>query len=181
MKTEHPVECTFFSVWRTCSKIITRTCVWLKSGVCCTFVHLKSHPLTTCSIEHSWMCLTHFLPFVPRHLWLLWTTPTAGPMTAIRRSPAPLRSEDFSMAAWSNTALSQVTEPNTSIDASSEHTPVNYSSRRNSFNTDYNDLTTTVAACEPPDMKEVGRSTSPKLSQEREVSPSVSLVFISKR
>ena len=70
---------------------------------------------------------------------------------------------------------------NTCIDASSEHTPVNYSSRRNSFNADYNDLTTTVAASETPDMKEVGRSTSPLFSQEREVSSSVSLVFNSKR
>ena len=93
----------------------------------------------------------------------------------------PLRSEDFSLAAWSNTILSQATEPNTCIDASSEHTPVNYPSRRNSLNADYNDLTTTVAASETPDMKEVGRSTSPLFSQEREVSPSVSLAFNSKR
>ena len=38
------------------------------------------------------------------------------------------------------------------------------------FNTDCNDLTTTVAAFEIPDMKEVGQSTSPLSSQEREVS-----------
>ena len=48
-------------------------------------------------------------------------------------------------------------EPKTCIDVSSEHTPMNYTSRRNSFNADYNDLTTTVAASETPDMKEVER------------------------
>ena len=33
----------------------------LKFGMCCTFAHLNSHPLTTCFIDHSLMCLTHFL------------------------------------------------------------------------------------------------------------------------
>ena len=37
-------------------------------------------------------------------------------------------------------------EPETCIDVSSEHTPINYSSRRNSFNIKNNDLTTTVEA-----------------------------------
>ena len=60
-------------------------------------------------------------------------------------------------------------EPKTGIDATSEHTPINHQTTRNSFNTDYNDLTTTVAASETPDMKEVGQSTSP-LFQERDVS-----------
>ena len=61
-------------------------------------------------------------------------------------------------------------EPKTCIDVSSEHTPINCPSRRNSFNTDYNDLTTTVAASETTDAKEVGQLTSPLFSQEREVS-----------
>ena len=43
-------------------------------------------------------------------------------------------------------------EPKTCIDVSSGHTPINYTSRRNRFNTDHNDLTTTVAASETPDM-----------------------------
>ena len=42
-------------------------------------------------------------------------------------------------------------EPKTCIDISSEHAPINYSSKRHSFNTEYNDLTTTVAASEIPD------------------------------
>ena len=39
-------------------------------------------------------------------------------------------------------------EPETCIDVSSEHTPINYPSRRDSFNIENNDLTTTVAAPE---------------------------------
>ena len=50
-------------------------------------------------------------------------------------------------------------EPKTYSDSSSEHTPINHASRRNSFNTEYNDLTTTVGASQTPDMKEVGQST----------------------
>ena len=72
------------------------------------------------------------------------------------------------MAAWSNPLLTGY-EPKTCTDVSSEHTPINCPSRRNSFNTDNNDLTTTVTASETPDMREVGQSTSP-LFQEREVS-----------
>ena len=41
-------------------------------------------------------------------------------------------------------------EPKSCIDVSSEHTPINYSSRRNSFNVD-NDFTTAVAASENSD------------------------------
>ena len=45
--------------------MITRTCVWLKFGMCRTFAHLESLPLTTRFIDDSLMCLTHCLPFVP--------------------------------------------------------------------------------------------------------------------
>ena len=51
--------------------------------------------------------------------------------------------------------------PRLASDVSSEHTLIHYTTRRTSFNTDYNDLTTTVAASETLDMKEVGQSTSP--------------------
>ena len=60
-------------------------------------------------------------------------------------------------------------EPKTCIDVNSEHTPTNYPSRRNRVNTDYNDITTTVAASETPDLK-VGQPTLPPVLQEREVS-----------
>ena len=59
-------------------------------------------------------------------------------------------------------------EPKTCNDSSSEDTPINCPLSRNSFNTDYNDLITTVAASETTD-KEVGQSTSP-LFHEREAS-----------
>ena len=60
--------------------------------------------------------------------------------------------------------------PRPRIDVSSEHTPINYPSRRKSCNPNFNDLTTTVAASQNPDVKEVGQSTPPLLFQEREVS-----------
>ena len=40
--------------------------------------------ISTCFIDHSLMCSTHFLPFVPHHLR---TTPTSLLMTGIRRFP----------------------------------------------------------------------------------------------
>ena len=132
--------------------------------MCCTFAQLKSHPPTTCVIDHSLMCLTH-LPFVPHHLrrhrlhtacdWnqeIPCATPHGGLQFGRLVEPTPLTGYD----------------PKTCIDVSSEQTPVSYLSRRNSVNTDYNDLTTTVAVSETPDMKEVGQSTSPLLLQERE-------------
>ena len=73
-----------FSQCRALDQIITRTCVWLKFGMCYTFAHLKSHPLTTCFIDHSLMCLTHFLPFCSAPPS---TSQTPMPMTGIRRSP----------------------------------------------------------------------------------------------
>ena len=42
-------------------------------------------------------------------------------------------------------------EPKTCIDLSSEHTPINFSSKRDSFNIENNDFTTTVAASENSD------------------------------
>ena len=42
-------------------------------------------------------------------------------------------------------------KPKTCIDVNSEHTPLNYTSRRNSFNIENNDLTTTTAASDNSD------------------------------
>ena len=50
-------------------QITKRTCVWLKMfELWCTSVHLQGHPLTTCFIDHSLMCLIHFPPLVLHHL-----------------------------------------------------------------------------------------------------------------
>ena len=61
-------------------------------------------------------------------------------------------------------------EPKSLIEVSGEHTPIYVPSRKNSFNTDFNDLTTTVAASEITNAMEVGLLASPLFSQEREVS-----------
>ena len=72
-------------------------------GMCCTFAHLKTHPLTTCFIDHSLMCLTNVLAFVPHHLHVhrhpcLWLE--SG------NHPAPLREQDCCLAIWLNALLS---------------------------------------------------------------------------
>ena len=55
------------------------------------------------------------------------------------------------------------------IEVSNEHTPINFPSR-DSFDTDVNDLVTTVAASEIAVTTEVGQLTSPLFSQKREAS-----------
>ena len=57
---------------------------------------------------------------------------------------------------------------------SAEHTPINYSSRKNSFDTDFTDL---VAATEIIDATEMGQLTSHLFSQEREVGADPFSVF----
>ena len=59
--------------------------------------------------------------------------------------------EDCCLATWLNQLLSQVLSPRRYIDVSSEHTPINYPSKRNSFNIETDDLPTTVAASENSD------------------------------
>ena len=68
------------------------------------------------------------------------STPTALHMTAIRSPLVVLRRKDYCLAIWLNPLLSQVVEPKTCIDVSSERAPFN-TSRRNSFNIEHNDLT----------------------------------------
>ena len=91
-------------------------------------------------------------------------------MTWIRRSPCASPHKGLQFGRLVEPTPFTGYEPKTCIDVSNEHTPINCPSRRDSFNTDYNDLTTTVAPSETPDMKEVGQSISPLLFQEREVS-----------
>ena len=55
------------------------------------------------------------------------------------------------------------------IEVGSEHTPINFPSRNDCFNTDFNDLVTTVAASEITDTI-VRQLTSPLFSRERDVS-----------
>ena len=79
------------------------------------------------------------------------TTPTTRPLTGIRSTSlcdfARRKSSAYLAESLPRRACC---EPNTCIDVSSEHTPINYLSRRNSFNIE-NDLTTTVADSETLD------------------------------
>ena len=74
------------------------------------------------------------------------TTPTTCSLTGIKSTPCatPLEGRSGYLA---ESLPHAGYEPNTCIDVSSEHTPINYPSRRNSFNIQ-NDFTTTVAASE---------------------------------
>ena len=74
------------------------------------------------------------------------------------------------MAVWSNPLLTQVMSPKLASTSAVSTRRSTAPRGVNSFNTDYNDLTTTVAASETPDMKKVGQSTSPLLFQVRAVS-----------
>ena len=80
------------------------------------------------------------------------TTPTSPPMTGIRRSP--LRHSARRITVWPSLVeptLIMGYEPKTCIDVSSEHTPINCTSKRNSFNIEHNDFTTTVEASDNSD------------------------------
>ena len=86
---------------------ITRTCVWLKAqdltsqmfGTCCTSAHMFDRPLHDVPDPFPSFCST------PPP-----STPTALPMTGIRRrpSPAPLRTEDCCLATWLNPLLAHI-------------------------------------------------------------------------
>ena len=136
--------------------------------MCCTFAHLDKS--STHNMFHRPLldvpdpCLSFCSTSPP-------FTPTPLPMTGIRRPSCA--TPPGGIAVWPSGRIhsSHRLEPQTCIDVvSSEHTTINCSSRSNSFNTDEDDLTTTVAASEPPDMKEVGHSSSPLFFQEREAS-----------
>ena len=86
------------------------------------------------------------------------STPTALPMTGIKRSPCATLHGILLFGHLAESTPLMSYEPKTWIDVSSEHTPINYSSRRNNFNTEYKDLTATQPS-ETPDIKDVGQNT----------------------
>ena len=75
------------------------------------------------------------------------TTPTTRPVTGSRSTLGATSLEGRQSGCLAEALPHTGHEPNTCIDVSSEHTPINYPSRRNSFNIE-NGLTTTVAASE---------------------------------
>ena len=101
VKTEHLVARIFFSVSRTLDHHthmrVAQDLTGLMFGMCCTFAHLKSRPLATCFIDHSFSCLTHFHHFVLRRLL---KRRQHCPGLESRDLPAPLRTEDYSLAIW---------------------------------------------------------------------------------
>ena len=84
VNTEHLVARTIFLCRALDHRSSHAAACGSSFGMCCTFAHLKSHPLTTCFIHNSPMCLNPFLP--------LCSTPpstsqTPLPVPGIRRSP----------------------------------------------------------------------------------------------
>ena len=87
MKTEHLVARTFFLSVAHFDHHTHLRVAQGPDGSCLGCVALlrtlKSHPLTPCFIDHSLVCLTHFLPFCSTPPQ---STSIALPMTGIRRS-----------------------------------------------------------------------------------------------
>ena len=76
------------------------------------------------------------------------TTATTQPLTGIRSTSCATSLERSRSGYLAESLPHTGYEPNTCTDVSSEHTPINRISMRNSFNIENNDLTTTVAASE---------------------------------
>ena len=72
-------------------------------------------------------------------------TPSPATVTGIRPNPCATPLLDGQSGPLANTTPTTGYEPNFCIDVSSEHTPINFPSRKDSFNLE-SDLTKTVAA-----------------------------------
>ena len=89
--------------------------------------------------------------------------------TSMCQKPRTTPQEGLILGRLAEQSLLTGYELNSLVEVSSEHTPINFPSRKDSFDTDSNDLATTVAS-EVTDAIEVGQLTSPLFSQKREVS-----------
>ena len=93
---------------------------------------LKSHPLTTCFIDYSLSCLTI-------SIILFHATSFCADFTAYDwNQEIPLRHSARRIAVWPSGRIHsshRLYAPKTCTDVSSVHTPINYLSRRNSFET----------------------------------------------
>ena len=161
--------------------------VWGVLHVC---RHLKSHPLTTCFIEsHSWMCLKPISFLLFHATWNDSSGPTHWQLPALlcwlqlRRSP---RHSARRISVWPPGRTQPSHRSRSPIPASmisSEHTPVNYSSKGESASTPTRTTSTTMRRCfqkrQSGWKKWLFDRRHHLVSQEREVSPSVSLVPIS--
>ena len=118
------------------------------TGVVLSLCALKkpSHP-TACFTGHFREYLTPSHRFAPR---LHRRHPTSRPLTGIRSTLCATAAEGRQSGYLAKPLPHTGYESKSCIDVSSEPTPINYSSRRNSINIE-NDLTTTVAASENSD------------------------------
>ena len=115
---------------------------------------LHSHSSISCRVASSWACLSVVLLFV---------TDWRQNKVSLASIPAAVAS----LVEWPNSLRSQVMSPTTLIEISSQHTPINFPSRRNIFSTDFNGVPTT-AASDDTDTLDAGMA-SPLFTQEREV------------
>ena len=166
VKTEHLVARTFFSVLlclarARLSTYQSRTHAWLKFAQ----VRLTCDVWSVLPVIHDFSFQLSFCSTPPQ------TTRTTRSQTGIRSTPCatPLDGRSGYLAeSLPHTGY----EPNTCIDVSSEHTPINHSSSWNRFNNE-NDLTTTVAASENFDgfHQQAAASGSSHFVPTREVNP----------
>ena len=164
MKTEHFLrvpETHIFSRAHMCRNASSTHMRWPKNvWSVCLCASIRGHPFVSC--VHFLVFQIHSLRFLPHQPSLLqagmsantWADPRGGLLFGRMAEQGLLRGH----------------EPKSLIEVSSEHTPIDFSSRKNSFNTDVNDLATTVAASEIAETLEVEELTSPLFTQEREVS-----------
>ena len=151
---------------------------WLKDmWIVSTRVHLQSHSVISCFME---LCLSHSFfrfHFCLHFLSARFTTSTPNPMStssllnsSTSSNPCATPQEGLLFCRLTEQSPLTACEPKSLIEVSSEYTPISYPSRKNSLDTDFNDLATTVAASERIDTADLVQLTSPLSTQEREVS-----------
>ena len=132
------LDSTLHTYMRACGSSQTRDMI----GTCCIPARLpKSHPISR-----------HVSQTAPGHarrisIILFHATADDTKFTApgLRRTPCATPPAGMLFGHLAESSLHTGYEPKSCIDVSSEHTPINHPSRRNSFNIE-KDFTTTVAA-----------------------------------
>ena len=142
---EHLTARTIFSVLSVFVVFCTFTCTHVRvaQDVFCAHSQKHVHPHTMSLLGGS--SLSSFCS-TPPPTWIR----SPATLTGIRPNPCATSLLDGQSGHLADSTPTTVYEPNFCIDVSSEHTPINFTSRRNSFNFE-NDLTNTVAASEDSD------------------------------
>ena len=142
---EHLTARTFFSVLLVFVVFRTFTCTHVRvaQDVFCEHFRKHVHPQTMSLLGVS--SLSSFCATSPP----IWT-PSPATLFGIETNPCATSLLDGQSGHLADSTPTTAYEPNFCIDVSSEHTPINFTSRRNSFNFE-NDLTNTVGASEDSD------------------------------